>query len=138
MGFLESFLNPGGKPYWEKWEDGEFYLEKTILPGTLQGYEFGRNQLADGRTAGDETYEGPPSSGPDLKQVGILATVLFLAYYANDQGFLESFLNPGGKPYWEKWEDGEFYLEKTILPGTLQGYEFGRNQLADGCTGTRP
>ena len=73
-----------GKNYWEKWETGEYYLKPA--PGTLQGYEYGRNQLADGRTAGDE--KTTTSSGLGKEALVLLATIVFFAsVYANDGGF---------------------------------------------------
>jgi hypothetical protein len=74
----------GGQNYWSKWETGDYYLKPP--QGTLQGYEYGRNQLADGRTAGDEITTS--SSGLGKEALVLLATVLFFAsVYANDGGF---------------------------------------------------
>ncbi|CAK0794776.1 unnamed protein product [Prorocentrum cordatum] len=74
----------GGKNYWEKWETGDYYLRPP--PGTyLQGFEYGRNQLADGRTAGDE--KGVGSKGPNVNIVLVATVFFFASVYANYAGF---------------------------------------------------
>ncbi|CAK0826302.1 unnamed protein product, partial [Prorocentrum cordatum] len=74
---------PGGKPFWAQWEKGDYYLKPP--PGTLQGFEYGRNQLADGRTAGDEKKTS--SGGSDISIVVLLTVFFFASVYANDSGF---------------------------------------------------